>query len=637
MKTIQIKGGTGDTVVLVGESMDSLYRYVSIENTIIITDTRVAEIYGKRFPPCKVITIGLGESIKSLKTVENIYQRLLAFGADRSTCLVGIGGGIVCDVTGFVASTFMRGLRFGYIATTLLSQVDASVGGKNGVNFQGYKNIVGVFNQPEFVICDLSLLTTLPDREISCGFAEIVKHGAIADAEMFAYLEVNAARAFSLDLSVIEKLVYESVRIKAAVVNRDELEQGERRKLNFGHTFGHAIEKTAGISHGEAVSVGMVIASAVSEENGLLKSVDSKRLQRLLQDLSLPTQIEVDVDLVWDALQKDKKREGDSIYFVLLEQIGSAVVRRLSIEDVRVGMKYLGSPTDENPSQAHVLMGAKRSLQSKTPTLFGVFGDPVSHSLSPVMHNRAFVYSGYSGVYFPFRVNAIAKAISAMKTLNMRGASVTLPHKVRVMAHLDRMDVLAEKIGAVNTILNQDGVLTGYNSDAMGAVSALTERLSLENRRVAIVGAGGAARAVGYGIIENKGNVIVVNRSAKSGEQLAVDIGGDFSLLSEIQKVDCDVLINTTPVGMFPDVDATPVPGTFFNEHMTVMDIIYTPLQTRLLKEATAAGCDTINGLPMFVYQGAFQFELWTGMQAPVEVMREAVSEALAFGEIKTA
>ena len=171
MKTIQIKGGTGEAAILVGESLDRLHQYAPIENTIIITDIRIAEIYGKRFPPSKVVTIGLGEGSKNLKTIENIYQQLLAFGADRSTYLVGIGGGIVCDVTGFVASTFMRGLRFGYVATTLLSQVDASVGGKNGVNFRGYKNIVGVFNQPEFVICDLSLLKTLPDREISSGFA----------------------------------------------------------------------------------------------------------------------------------------------------------------------------------------------------------------------------------------------------------------------------------------------------------------------------------------------------------------------------------------------------------------------------------------------------------------------------------
>ena len=634
MKTIRINGSTGDTLVSVGESLDSLHGHAAVANTIVITDMRIAEIYGKRFPPCKVITIGMGEGIKNLETVENIYRQLLALGADRSTFLVGIGGGIVCDITGFVASTFMRGLRFGYVATTLLSQVDASVGGKNGVNFQGYKNIVGVFNQPEFVICDLSLLRTLPDREISCGFAEIVKHAAIADAEMFAYLEGNAARALSLDLSVIEKLVYESVRIKAAVVNRDELEKGERRKLNFGHTFGHAIEKTAGISHGEAVSVGMVIASAVSEAKGLLKNADSKRLQHLLQSLALPTRISVDADRVWDALQKDKKREGDTIYFVLLEQLGRTVVQRLSMEDVRVGLQCLTPSTDENRSRTQVSRPVKKSLQSETASFFGVFGDPVSHSLSPVMHNRAFAFSGYHGVYLPFRIKNIAEAVSAMKTLNMRGASVTLPHKVRIMAHLDHVDAMAEKIGAANTVLNQDGVLTGYNSDAMGAVAALTERCSLKNQRVAIIGAGGAARAIGFGVRESQGKVTVVNRTVKTGEQLAADLAGDFFPLAEIQGVRCDILINTTPVGMFPDVDATPVPGTFFNAHMTVMDIIYTPLQTRLLKDATAAGCATIQGLPRFVYQGAFQFELWTGMQAPVEVMRAAVSEALGLDDI---
>jgi len=489
---------------------------------------------------------------------------------------------------------------------------------------------VGVFNQPAFVICDLTLLTTLPAREISSGFAEIVKHGAIADAGMFSFIETHAAKALALDLAVIEKLVYESVKIKAAVVNQDELETGERRKLNFGHTFGHAIEKTTGIFHGEAVSVGMLIASAVSEANGLLKTVDTQRLQRLLQDLALPTEIEVDAERVWDALQKDKKREGGSIHFVLLEQIGRAVVRRLSIEDIRGGMKFLKSPAQENRPPGPASMTAQRRPASETPALFGVFGDPISHSLSPTMHTRAFAFSAYQGVYLPFRIDDIAQAVSAMKTLNMRGASVTLPHKIRVMKHLDRVDDMARKIGAVNTILNRDSILTGYNSDASGAVSALTERGSLRNRRVAIIGAGGAARAVGYGIIENRGRVVVVNRTEKTGRQLATDLGGEFCPLSEIQDIDCDILINTTPVGMFPHVDQTPVSASFFKRHMTVMDIIYTPIQTRLLKEAGAAGCETINGLPMFVYQGAFQFECWTGLPAPVEVMRAAVSEALA-------
>jgi 3-dehydroquinate synthase len=341
VKTVQIKGRTGETSICVGESIDSLYRYAPIENTVIITDTRVAEIHGHRFPACKIITIGQGEGVKTLGTVERIYQQLLEYGVDRSTFLVGIGGGIVCDITGFAASTYMRGLGFGYVATTLLSQVDASVGGKTGVNYQGYKNIVGVFNQPNFVLCDLSLLTTLPEHEISSGLAEIVKHGAIADLELFSYLETNTAKVLRLDLGVIEKLVCESIQIKAAVVNRDERETGERRTLNFGHTFGHAIEKTSDFSHGQAVSVGMVIASALSVANGHLKPVDAHRLTALLQNLGLPIQVRIDVERVWDALQKDKKREGAAIHFVLLERIGSAVVKQFSIQDLRAGVDHL--------------------------------------------------------------------------------------------------------------------------------------------------------------------------------------------------------------------------------------------------------------------------------------------------------
>ena len=263
------------------------------------------------------------------------------------------------------------------------------------------------------------------------------------------------------------------------------------------------------------------------------------------------------------------------------------------------------------------------------PELFGIFGDPVSHSLSPVMHNRAFELSGFRGIYLLFRVPSITRAVSAMKTLNMKGASVTLPHKIAVMSHLDKIDSAAQRIGAVNTIHNQNGVLTGYNTDTLGAVAALTERTALKNRRVAVVGAGGAARAIGFGIVENRGKVTILNRSVKAGEQLATDLGGGFIPLAEIQGIDCDILINTTSVGMSPDIDNTPVPKRIFHEDMTVMDIIYTPRQTRLIKEAREAGCETINGLPMFVHQGAFQFELWTGMKAPVEAMWAAVDDAL--------
>ena len=335
MKTITIKGSTGDSTIFIGESLKNLSHYLPSGNVIIITDTNVWKLYGKGFPPFDVIQIGTGEEVKTLRTVETIYDRLIQLKADRSTFLVGIGGGIVCDIAGFVASTYMRGIEFGYVATTLLAQVDASVGGKNGVNFGGYKNMVGVFNQPKFVICDLSLLKTLPKKEISCGFAEIIKHAAIADIEMFSFLETNHDKALSLEMDVLEKLIHESVKIKASVVGKDEKEKGERRKLNFGHTFGHAIEKTTGISHGEAVSLGMVLASAISGQKGLLTREDQEKLKNLLEKYLLPVRSQMNNEAIWDALKKDKKRASDRMHLVLLQGLGRAMVKNIPIGDVK--------------------------------------------------------------------------------------------------------------------------------------------------------------------------------------------------------------------------------------------------------------------------------------------------------------
>jgi 3-dehydroquinate synthase len=262
---------------------------------------------------------------------------------DRSSFIVGIGGGIVCDITGFVASTYLRGVRFGFVPTTLLSQVDAGIGGKNGVNFKGYKNMVGVFNQPEFVICDMNLLNSLPESEISCGFAEIIKHAAIADADLFSYLEGHYRKALKLDAEVLERLVYDSVLIKSSIVGRDERERGERRKLNFGHTFGHAIEKSTGLSHGEAVSLGIVIASELSARKGLLPEKDRQRVEALLKKLKLPTAVCIDRKGVLDALRRDKKRKGDTISFVLLRGIGNAVVQQIPMRELEaVVSDYLG-------------------------------------------------------------------------------------------------------------------------------------------------------------------------------------------------------------------------------------------------------------------------------------------------------
>jgi 3-dehydroquinate synthase len=372
VKTIKIKGSAGDSVVMIGESLSNLGRYLPVEpkqransqllaaglvseseidkipcsrrlpaawsgelqKTVIITDKNVWRIHGKKFPPCRVIRISPGEKAKTLDTVRNIYEEFLEFEVDRSSLIVGIGGGVVCDIAGFAASTFLRGIRFGFVSSTLLSQVDASVGGKNGVNLGGYKNIIGVFNQPEFVICDLSLLSTLPERELLNGFAEIIKHAAICDKKLFAFLEDNHKKALSLDRNVIRKLVYDSVKIKSGIVSRDENEKGERKKLNFGHTFGHAFEKNLGIHHGEAISAGMIIASRLSVKKGLLKEEEFKRLKKLIKLFGLPVELPGDRIKVIDAIRKDKKRENSSLHFVLLSGIGSAVVKEIPISEL---------------------------------------------------------------------------------------------------------------------------------------------------------------------------------------------------------------------------------------------------------------------------------------------------------------
>ncbi|SMC55047.1 3-dehydroquinate synthase [Desulfocicer vacuolatum DSM 3385] len=332
MKTIQVEGANGISRIHVGEHLKNVGQYLPRKKVVIVTDHNVKAAWGQDFPPAPVITIGMGETIKTLATVEKIYKELIALKADRSTFILGVGGGIVCDITGFVASTYMRGLAFGFVSTTLLSQVDASVGGKNGVNLDAYKNMVGVFCQPEFVICDTSLLKSLPREEISNGFGEIVKHALIADAVMLDYIEENCEKALALDSDVINRLVLDSVKLKAGVVQRDEREAGERKKLNFGHTLAHALEKITGMGHGRAVAVGMVAAARFSFKKGLLSQEECRRISRVLTRLDLPTSFSVDAGEVLDAMTRDKKKEEDAIAFVFLNGIGNAVVEKINME-----------------------------------------------------------------------------------------------------------------------------------------------------------------------------------------------------------------------------------------------------------------------------------------------------------------
>ena len=268
-----------------------------------------------------------------------------------------------------------------------------------------------------------------------------------------------------------------------------------------------------------------------------------------------------------------------------------------------------------------------RHIDSRT-ALYVVLGDPVAHSLSPVMHNAAFDLTGCNAVYVALRVTDPAGAVAAIRTLSIAGASVTIPHKTTVIDYLDQLDPAAETIGAVNTIVNQDGILIGYNTDGSGAVRALTEKTSLKRKCVTVIGAGGAARAIGYAVAEQGARVTIANRSTMPGQALSRELQVGFIPLKEFTGDSCDVLINTTPVGMHPDIDDTPIDDSVLRSDMVVMDAVYNPLVTRLLQSAGRTGCVTVSGADMFVYQGAAQFELWTEKPAPVNVMRMAVLSA---------
>lgn len=326
--------------VVVGEAMPLLEGLLEGRRPVIITDPNIAEAYPALTGRYPHVIIGLGETHKTLETVGDIYRELLALKVDRGSYLVGIGGGIVTDITGFVASTYMRGVAgFGFVATSLLAQVDASVGGKNGVNLDGYKNIVGVFNQPDFVLCDQGMLSTLPERELRAGLAEVIKCGLIRDRGLFELFENHTFESFTGDAALLHRAIGASVELKAAVVAADETEQGERKLLNLGHTFAHAVEKCTGrYLHGEAVGIGLCIAAGLSHKLGLLTTGEKERIIAVVAAMGLPVSVAAETGVtgaqLLAAVASDKKREAAQIDFVLMDGIGRAVRRRMPLTEL---------------------------------------------------------------------------------------------------------------------------------------------------------------------------------------------------------------------------------------------------------------------------------------------------------------
>ncbi len=341
MKSIQYRFSDKTTNYYFEVDFSYLENLVDRNHSIIITDENVFSLHPKKFKGWQTVVIKAGESYKIQQTVDSIIDQLLRMEADRKTFLIGVGGGVVTDITGFVASIYMRGLKFGFVPSTLLAMVDASIGGKNGIDIGPYKNLVGLIRQPDFLLYDISLLKSLPREEWANGFAEIIKHASIRNARLFSELEQNKPGFYQKDKTALLKLIRANVKIKSEIVQKDEFENGERRLLNFGHTVGHAIEKLYGLSHGRAISIGMVAAALLSEQFTVFK--DTTRLVGVLQKYGLPTSSDFDSKKIFKVLRMDKKRVNKSMNYVMLRKIGQAIVKTIPMDQLEKLIESIAS------------------------------------------------------------------------------------------------------------------------------------------------------------------------------------------------------------------------------------------------------------------------------------------------------
>lgn len=313
-------------------SFTKLKEVVDPKKAILITDENIYNNHIAKFKNWDVIVLKPGEQYKVQATVDAVIDQLIEMGADRTATLVGVGGGVITDLTGYIASIYMRGISFGFVPTTILALVDASIGGKNGIDVGIYKNMAGTIRQPAFILHDLAFLNTLPAEEWKSGFAEIIKHASIKDVAMFKQLEENSIAAFQKKKQLIADLVKRNALIKTKVVQQDEFEKGDRKLLNFGHTLGHALENQYELTHGEAISIGMAYAANLSQSINGFKQAD--RVISLLEKYQLPTFAQFNKDKVISVLSKDKKKVKDSIQFILLEKVGKAVIQPISIDQI---------------------------------------------------------------------------------------------------------------------------------------------------------------------------------------------------------------------------------------------------------------------------------------------------------------
>lgn len=600
MKVVNLNTASSKSVIYCGDgAFEALVPQIKYKDLFLVTDTNVAEIYGdlieKYFPSCPKHVIKAGEASKTYSTLIAILKAMANANLTRSGCVIALGGGVVGDIAGLAASLYMRGVHLVQIPTTLLSQVDSSVGGKTAVDMGKIKNAIGTFYQPEQVIVDPVFLHTLPEREMRCGMGEIVKYAAINDG-IFKKLS-SCANVY--DFGFLDEITYDCILHKAKVVEQDERDSGGVRKsLNVGHTAGHALELFYGDkSHGEYVAIGMNFELYIAEREGVTDKAYADELKKLI--LLVVPQIPrfKGIERAAKLASHDKKNtSADRVSIVAPTGGGAFKEIKLPIE------QYIRYIKESNMSDIiH-------------PLKLAVIGKDVSASKSPEMHGFIADQLGYKITYdkvsipedkFEDEIEGILQSYD--------GVNVTIPYKLSVISHLKKTDGDAVHFGSVNTVSCASRV--GYNTDGLGfALMLRNNGVELAGKRALLLGAGGAGRSVAKKLKDMGADVYVYDKFAQNAKKVAEEFF--VTAIEEVTNGNYEVIVNATGVGMHKTVGVSPVGAEILKDCNVAVDLIYAPQKSEFLRIAEGLGKKIINGEAMLFYQAYYSDCYYFGIES---------------------
>ncbi|MCD7728637.1 MAG: iron-containing alcohol dehydrogenase [Clostridia bacterium] len=593
IKTISLKTSAVNSTIYCGENAFSqkIGELTKDRDIFLVTDSNVDRLYSslidKYFYGAGKYVLPAGERSKNKTQLLNILKAMVNAGLRRNSLVIALGGGVVGDITGLAASLYMRGIPVIQIPTTLLSQVDSSVGGKTAIDFCGVKNIIGSFYQPQYVVVDPMFLQTLPEREIRCGLGEIIKTGCL-NKDIFHILLENSDRLY--DLAFLRDITIECIKHKAYVVQNDEKETtGLRKTLNLGHTTGHAFELYyKKKSHGEFVLVGMYYELYIAVKSGICAPEYAERIKSLIAKV-IKVPAYSDGDKACLMAKYDKKNDSALISMIVPASEGNP-------QEVKLPLEQYAALISE--------CAASIPKEGKSMKKFAVIGKDVSQSTSPEIHSFIAKRMGNKISYgrvsippeeFEDKIDGLLKEYD--------GLNVTIPYKLSVIPHLGGIYDDAAIFGAVNTV--ECASRKGYNTDGLGFMLMLANNgVNVNGKTALLLGAGGAGRSVAKKLSDGGAKVSVYDKMEGSAQALADEFG--VIALKEIDGKNYDIVINATGVGMHRSVGISPVGEDVLKGCQTAVDLIYVPSKSKFLEIAEGLGKQIINGKAMLFYQAYY-------------------------------